>query len=238
MLKAFILAAGEGSRFAPYSRLVEKSMMPLGGKPVVRIIAENMYYQFAFDKASLFICVLKKHADAFRHEFRDMPVNIHPFDEPVGTLRSFSFAASQYSMDRDDDILLHYADTYTRINYNTMYQQFRKSGKPAMIAITNNIHHDYSEVMCDTDTNEVVKIHEKPLLTWPTWTGIAIFNYGHFLDSAFRDSTFADFGYDLLPKWASEHKLSAYIMAEPYYDVGNPRAYESIRDTFATASTR
>src|SRR5215510_9803250 len=199
MLKAFILAAGEGSRFAPYSRLVEKSMMPLGGKPVVRIIAENMYYQFAFDKASLFICVLKKHADAFRHEFRDMPVNIHPFDEPVGTLRSFSFAASQYSMDRDDDILLHYADTYTRINYNTMYQQFRKSGKPAMIAI---------------------------------------FNYGHFLDSAFRDSTFADFGYDLLPKWASEHKLSAYIMAEPYYDVGNPRAYESIRDTFATASTR
>lgn len=237
MLKAFILAAGEASRFAPYSRLLEKSMLPLGGKPVVRIIAERLYRQFAFNEHEMFICVLEKHVDVFKHEFRDMKVGLKAFAEPLGTVNTLVYASQKEGITAEDDILLHYADTYTDINYADMYNRFRECGKGAMIAISRNIKHDYSEVHFDTGSGMVVKMVEKPLLHYPTWTGIAIFNHGawFYLMGGKSAHDCIDFGYDIFPTWAEQQGLAGYMVDVPYYDVGNPSGYTKLRDSLGKA---
>jgi NDP-sugar pyrophosphorylase family protein len=238
MLKAFILAAGEGSRFAPYSRFMEKSMLPLGGKPVVRIIAERLDSMLHRQLGGIYIAVLQKHYDAFRHEFRDMPVEVKSFSgPPVGSAGAYALIAREVNPGPMDFSLVHYADTYTTIDYAKMYESFRLRGDKPLIAVTGNIHHDYSEVHYNSNNKVVEKLVEKPLLPYPTWTGIIIFTHGDFhrlMPVAFDN---VDFGYDILPRWVKEERLSAYMSDAAYFDTGNIRSYEQARDSFTTTKS-
>lgn len=236
-MHAIIMGAGEGTRMWPISTMVNKHLLKLGGKPVIRIIVERIIVSFAKlsmlgNNSNIVIVCLKKDEKDYKWEFRDFPgITFHVIEENKGTADEFYDAIKKITKP-DYSVFLHYGDTITDLDYGKMITDWNNAKTAhAMIAITKNLKHDYSEVHTGAQ-GMVYKIVEKPDLTVPSWTGIGIFNAGYFdkiyhniLASQYPDKGDIDFGYHLLPAMAKTGKLWGWEYNGKYFDVGNLRSY-------------
>ena len=234
-MHAIIMGAGEGTRMWPLSSLVNKHLLKLGGKPVIRIIVEKLLTSRNFDNEDITIVCLKKDTKDYKWEFRDFEVNLHIIEENKGTANEFYAAMIKT---HKEDVLLHYGDTITDLDYGQFIEFFQKQKNVnAMIAVTQNIRHDYSKVDCGTNVDGaagiVQKIIEKPQLDFPSWTGIGIFKAGYFAGVYYNlpqyyNSEDVDFAYDILPAMVKEGQLWAYQYDGRWFDVGNLRSYQKL----------
>ena len=231
------MAGGEGSRFAPYSKLLEKSMLPLAGKPIVRIIVERLLKSLEIPASDITICILMKHKDHFYHEFRDIEgIQFSIEETPKGTASDYFMAAYMRGIEDNEVSLVHYADCFTDIDYNGMLVKYYNAKHDALIAITQNVRHDYSEVQVKVEVpvSRVSTIIEKPLLRMPTWTGIAIFRHRAIKEiiGGYTEATRQrfDFGYDILPALVEKGEVVPYLNSSAWYDVGNVNQYQRLRE--------
>lgn len=234
----YILAGGAANRMWPFNVVMEKSLLPINGKPVVRHLVENLKKCPLIQKIS--IGVLDKFEANFIHEFRDIPdIKIISFPQPVGTANTV--------MDVIDDIdkflLIHYADCVTDINYTDFIYtglEYKKVWTDAVIAITNNVKHDYSEVVINDKTfhglYDVESFHEKPKLPTWTWSGIALINQKKFIKTLSSISKkyqdYLDIATHIFPKMIESKRLEAYAYTGIWVDVGNLNAYMKVCKLF------
>ena len=230
-MHAIIMGAGEGTRMWPISTMVNKHLLKLGGKPVIRIIVDRICEARIITQNEVTIVCNAKDLKDYQWEFRDTNVNIQKV-EAAGTADEF-YNALLETPAKNEDILLHYGDSITDLNYGLLIEVWIKH-QPinALIPVTQNIKHDYSQVMFDSKTSQVTEIVEKPNLTAPAWTGVGIFNAGYFIrlytkltegDTYFHKNI--DFGFHLLPAMTKEGQLFAYQYDGQWFDVGNLRSY-------------
>lgn len=229
-MHAIIMGAGEGSRMWPISTMVNKHLLKLGGKPVIRHIVDKLVE--IIGKYSITIVCLEKDLKDYQWEFRDLyQIKFDSIKENKGTADEFYDAMCNVATSDNDSIFLHYGDTITDLNYGEMIKLWNSKKADAMIAITQNIKHDYSEVHTGAQ-GMVYRIVEKPNLTVPSWTGIGIFRAGYFLRLYNELHTniveHLDFGYHVLPAMAKTHRLWGWEYNGKWFDVGNLRSYQKL----------
>jgi NDP-sugar pyrophosphorylase family protein len=250
------MAGGLAQRMIPYSYYTEKSLLPLaGGKPIVRIIVERIRQCLGQVPPSNFIfCISEKYRDHFEWEFRNDGHNFSAKVEAIGTATHYYYAAEkEFHFDPDETVLIHYADALTELDYAHFLRVFEESGKEAMIAVTKNAKHDYSEVIIQTSSYDdsgqrysappqqtllVERFHEKPKLTAPTWIGIVLLKH-RLMQEEFSNSLFdkkADFGYDVFPRLAEKEKLYAYLYSGMWEDLGNLHSYSKAVERYRGGS--
>jgi NDP-sugar pyrophosphorylase family protein len=250
------MAGGLAQRMIPYSYYTEKSLLPLtGGKPIIRIIVERIRQYLGQVSPNNFIfCISEKYRDHFVWEFRYEGYNFSAKEEPVGTATHYYYAAEkEFHFDPDETVLIHYADALAELDYAHFLKVFEESGKEAMIAVTKNAKHDYSEVIIQThsyDDSEqryaispqqavpVEEFHEKPKLTAPTWIGIVLLKH-RVMQEEFGTSLFgkkADFAYDIFPRLAEKEKLYAYLYSGMWEDIGNLYSYSKAVEKYRGGS--
>lgn len=243
-IDCYILAAGESSRMFPMNQIMEKSLLPVNGKPVVRHIIENLTQpEVAKHLRNITICCLTKFKKQFEHEFRDMPsIQFQEFDEPVGTFFTWlDTAAVHYGKNITTEwSMVHYADCLTDIDYSDFISDIDPNYH-GLIAVTKNVKHDYSEVklsnnVINTTTARVTEFREKPQLTNYTWSGIGLFNtkqvedYLDYIDLG--EGRKYDFAFDVFPLMIKEKKLKAYLYTGDWYDMGNLNSYRKVCEMF------
>lgn len=219
----------------PLSMYMEKSMLYVGGKPVVRRIVERV--REAFPRQLIELVVLNKYLKDFQHEFRDIPpvyFNIVGVPYPEGTVDAYLHSTAAQAANGDPDVLLHYADTVTDLNYNNLELAYHNSSEAieCILAVTKGITHEYSQVDFDAQ-NRVLDFHEKPNLSAYTWTGIAIFDKNSIAtaitDHVYYGSNYGrkmDFGRDIFPIMLNAGKnVRAYPFNGRYADCGNILSY-------------
>ncbi len=248
------MAGGCATRMRPYSYYTEKSLLPLtGGKPIIRIIVERIAQYLEQLPASDFIfCVSEKYRDHFAWEFRYDGYNFSAQVEAIGTASHYYYAAEkEFHFDPDETVLVHYADAlHTELDYAHFLKVFEESGKEAMITVTKNVKHNYSQVVISSDNSEqeyaispkqavrVHEFHEKPKLTTPTWTGIVLLKH-RVMQEEFGNTLFgikADFAYDIFPRLAKKKKLYAYQYSGTWMDVGNLYSYTKAVEKYGGSS--
>jgi NDP-sugar pyrophosphorylase family protein len=250
------MAGGLAQRMIPYSYYTEKSLLPLaGGKPIVRIIVERIRRYLGQVSPSNFIfCVSEKYKDHFEWEFRNEGYNFSAKIEAVGTATHYYYAAEkEFYFDPNETVLIHYADGLTELDYAHFLKVFGESGKDAMIAVTKNAKHEYSEVIIQTpsfdnieqrDTTPpkqavlVERFHEKANLTAPIWIGVVLLKH-RVMQEEFGNSLFgkeADFGYDVFPRRAEKEKLYAYLYNGMWEDLGNLKSYSKAVEKYRGVS--
>jgi NDP-sugar pyrophosphorylase family protein len=224
----------------PFNTLLEKSLLPLDGKPIIRHIVDNLVKSETVK--DLTITCLKKFKKNFEHEFRDVsiPTKIHSVYYPQGTFGTFTDTFNGHSgYDRaynlSDYIMVHYADCFTNINYKDLVRQI-ETGKKAdgIIAVTNNVRHDYSEVMLARRSKAVLKFSEKPTISNYTWSGIGLF---HGMNMVREYKQGGDFAFDIFPQLIEKNKLNAYQYHGEWYDMGNLNSYRKVCSMFNGEST-
>lgn len=235
-MRVFIMAGGESSRMFPFSAIQEKSLLKIGGKPIIRILTDRLLKTGICKPEELTVCILGKHIDDFRWEFRDVPgIKFSPKIEATGTASHYYYAAElEQKVEADEPVMIHYADCLTEIDYEEFVDFFLDSMKDCCIAVTKNAKHEYSEVV-STPGGYVSEFHEKPELASPTWTGIAAFRHGVIKDIV-GDPLFGrkiDFGHDIFPELVKKKQLAAYVYEGRWVDVGTSSGYMKEREAMA-----
>jgi mannose-1-phosphate guanylyltransferase/phosphomannomutase len=216
-VKVVIPTGGEGSRLFPYTSLLPKTLLPIGGKPVIWWIIQNLM-KHGFE--DIIICVNKEYTLNFRHELRDYKINITVIENDRSNLGSAGDILGAKEV-INDTFLLHYSDELTPVNLTELVG-FHKVRKTAFgtLATIKNVPLDVG--LIETDGNKLKTFVEKPMLNKLTWAGIAIFEPEIFKYIKIGE----DFARNIFPKLLAEKK-KIFIYQSPvlWLDIGSLSHY-------------
>jgi NDP-sugar pyrophosphorylase family protein len=230
---------------------MEKCMLPVCGKPIIRIIIEKILKSEAFKPEDIIISVLEKNVLNFKHEFRDLGIDVRGIPESPSTANHYEYVSDHLDLSHSDgDVMVHYGDNIADINYGFMcveYALAKDNNIPFLVAATRLVKYDYSLIKYKSKVNSALELiiagkHasnsfnmatefvEKPYVPDPSWMGILMAP-----DSAIRNEirwvrgksgvVNVDFGFDVLPNLAKDNRLAVYLYDGEWWDVGNTAAY-------------
>jgi mannose-1-phosphate guanylyltransferase len=226
-MKAFILAAGHGTRLRPLTNSVPKCLLPIQGVPLLEIWLNHC-------KAAGITDVLinaHAHPKAVR-EFAAAQKNIYLriAEEPQLLGSAGTLAENRDFVAGEKTFLILYGDVLTNIDLRRMLE-FHEQKK---LSTTICIYQVPDPTRCgivSVDENAVVQSFvEKPAQPAGNWafSGIMVAN-ADILD-LLPEHRPADIGFDLLPKLVGRmaaYKSSAYIL-----DIGTLENYQSAQKSW------
>lgn len=226
-MKAFILAAGNGTRLHPLTARIPKCLVPIRGVPLLKIWLD-ICGRYGIDEVTVNL-----HAQAAK--VRDYvescvtPVRVRLFEEPTllgsaGTLRSNADWVGP-----DENFFVFYGDVLTTLDIGRMYRYHHSKGMPVTIAL----HHVDNPSQCgiaSLNANGIVQAFvEKPAKPSGTmgFCGVMVANAAilqHIPAGA------VDIGYDLLPRLTGS--MAGYVAEEYLTDIGTLAAYDAAQLTW------
>ncbi len=214
-IPVFILAAGEGSRMFPFSSVVPKPLLPVGNRPFIRMIVEQM------NGRPVTICCLEKDKSSFEWEFRDVQsVSFMATKEPRGT-------AGQLEGIPPKKLGKYFVVWYGDVLVGSYLAAVEDcaAGFDANLVVCSKILTDYGTPQIDGEGN-IVEFKEKAPIRHAMWTGVAVFKTESVLPYLRRGN---DFATDVFPAMLRDGKTLHTFVEDRYVDIGTYDAYRKVQ---------
>lgn len=224
-MKAFLLAAGLGTRLRPITNTIPKCLVQVGGKPLLEHWLEKcdrygidevlVNGHYLADQVELY---LNKNSPRF-HE------KIHYVYEPElkgtgGTVRAnFDFVRNE------DCFFMFHADVFCDLNlqeFKDFHMNRRALLTMAMCQTKNPTHSGVIEEI--TKDGLITGFREKPQDPKTNLASAALFAASPLIERDFPDKDFFDFSQEILPKYVG--KMYGYMMKGYHVNVGSPESLE------------
>ncbi len=232
-MKAFLMAAGKGTRLKPFTDDHPKCLIPIHGKPLLRIWIDLM----ARHGITEVLINTHHHSDQverFVSETRPhTPITLHTVYEPellgsAGTVwENRTFTAGQ------QDFLIAYADNLTNLDISRLAEAHRQS-RPGGCILTMALMHAPNPSQCGIATldekNNITQFIEKPQHPAGDLANAGIYIASKEIYDVMEDHAGAekiwDLGHHILPVLTG--RMRGFHIA-PYYlkDIGTPEAYRT-----------
>jgi NDP-sugar pyrophosphorylase family protein len=156
--KAVIMVGGVGSRLRPFTHAIPKPLLPIGQKPILQIILEQLS-NCGFQELFLSTGYGEEMIKAYFRNGKKYGVHIKYVteDRPLGTVGALRYLEG----DLDDDFLFMNGDLLTKLNFGKMYR-FHKEHNPILTVGVKNYDIDIPYGVLTTNEVDVVGIQEKP----------------------------------------------------------------------------
>jgi NDP-sugar pyrophosphorylase family protein len=220
-MQAVILAGGKGSRLRPYTTVFPKPLMPLGDRPILEILIQQLAAQGVRD---IFIAVghLAELVTTFFGDGRNFGVHIEYVreDSPLGTAGALSLLGGRLT----DTFLLTMGDVLTDLQVDDLIRYHRAHGASATVSLARRVVElDFGLVELDGE-QRVAGWREKPALEYLVSMGIYALEPSAV--SLIPPATRCDFP-DLV-RWLLERgeRVQAYVHQGYWLDIGRPQDYE------------
>jgi len=227
-LKAFLLAAGQGTRLYPLTSKIPKCLVPIRGKPLLGIWIELLLRHGIND----ILINLHSHGPLVRdylcREFSR--VSIRMFEEPqllgsAGTIR-----ANRAWIESDPFFWVFYADVLTNTALDRMLAFHNEHSGAATLGVYDTSQPERCGIATTDESHRVLDFVEKP--TQPrsrlAFSGLLIGTPA--LIEALPDFTPADLGFDVLPRLVG--RMFAYRIPDFLLDVGTPENYATAQESW------
>lgn len=227
-MKAFLLAAGIGSRLRPITDMIPKCLVPINGHPLL------YYWLKLFERHGIDEVLINLHYKPDlviqyldQHNFK---LNVHTVYEQellgsAGTIRcNFNFVCQESSF------LICYADNLTTINLAQMIEFHRTSRSILTLGLfrANNPRHcGIAEI---DEHNWVIDFVEKPVNPKSDLANAGVYVASHEIFHFLPENFPSDIGYHVLPQLIGEMK--GYIIHDYIIDIGTIENYERARREF------
>ena len=232
-MKAFILAAGAGTRLRPLSFECPKQMIPLLNKPVIEHTLNNLK-KHNVDSVVMNLHTLPKMITDYFGDGKKFGIDIkYSMEETLlGTAGGLKKCKKYF----DSTFVVMSGDGLSNIDL-TAAVAFHKKKKSIATMVLKRIETKFPYGITLTDRfNRIVNFIEKP--SWGSFfsdtvnTGIYIFEPEIF---KYISDGFYDFGKNLWPKLLKLKKpIYAYLMNEYWTDIGNIEEYkQGIQDALS-----
>lgn len=227
-MKAFLLAAGLGTRLRPLTENTPKCLLPIRGRPLLSIWLELCV------RAGIDSILINLHAHT--HSVRDflqgcdVPIHIEIAEEPLLLGSAGTLAANRSWVKCDREFFVLYGDVLTNVDLRTLYRYHQKSGKTATLALNRVPDPSRCGVVTLDATGTVTEFQEKPE-TPPSnlvFSGIMLAN-SELLDFL-PDHVPADLGYDVLPQLPG--RMAGFEITDYLSDIGTIHTYLDAQQTW------
>jgi mannose-1-phosphate guanylyltransferase len=233
-VKAFLLAAGVGSRLRPITNTTPKCMMAIDDRPPLDIWLD------AFDRAGVNEVLVNLHhlPDVVSRHIaaRTAPPTVRTFFEPELLGSAGTLLANRRWVEGEELFLVCYADNLTDFDLRSLVDAHREHDALATLAVFHSENPSAGGVVELDPAGRVIGFVEKPRepVSDLTNAGMYVFHPGA-LDEidGVRPS---DIGYDLLPRlvgraWA--------VPVEGYFrDIGTAEAYRRATEEWPARAQR
>lgn len=225
-MKAFLLAAGLGSRLAPVTNYIPKCMVPICGQPLVDIWLD------AFERAGVDEVLVNLHylPEIVRDHLaaRTSGPTIHTFWEPQLLGSAGTLAANRPWVEDEERFLVCYADNLTDFDLRSLLDFHERRVAMATLAVFRSERPSDCGIVELDERGQVVGFTEKPPRPVSDLANAGMYVFHPSVLDEIEGSPPQDIGYDLIPKLVGR----AYAMLVDGYlrDIGHPGAYHRAQE--------
>jgi len=223
-MKAFLLAAGVGSRLRPITDTTPKCMVAMGGQPLLDIWLD------AFDRAGVDEVLVNLHhlPDAVRNHLKARAGSLQPpavrtVFEPELLGSAGTLAANRAWVGGEEMFLACYADNLTDFDLRSLAETHRAHGAITTLAVFHSDRPSAGGVVELDAFGTVVGFTEKPSQPVSDLVNAGMYAFHPRVLDEIGGPLPRDIGYDLLPRLVGRAKA---MPVEGYFrDVGTVDAY-------------
>jgi NDP-sugar pyrophosphorylase family protein len=229
-MKAVILAGGKGTRLRPYTTIFPKPLVPIGERPIVDIVVQQLSF-YGFDDIVLSVGHLAELIQAYfysrRTEYPSVKISYVREEQALGTAGPLKLVPNL----EDAPFLAMNGDVLTTLNYKKMMDFHRQSGSMLTLGVyKKRVKIDLGVVATDV-TGRVVGFSEKPEQSFPVSIGINI--YSPEVLNYIEPNEYLDFPALVCRLLEHGERVMSYIFDGYWLDIGNQNDYMKAQDEFA-----
>jgi mannose-1-phosphate guanylyltransferase len=220
-VKAFLLAAGVGSRLRPITDVTPKCMLEIGGRPLLDIWLD------AFDRAGVDEVLVNLHhlPDVVgRHlAAHEGTPAVRAVYEPELLGSAGTLAANRKWVNGEELFLACNADNLTDFDLRTLVDAHLLHGPVATLTVFHSPNPSAGGVVEVDDVGRVTGFVEKPSQPVSDLVNAGMYAFHPSLLDEITGTPPKDIGYDLLPRLVGRARA---VLVEGYFrDIGTPEAY-------------
>jgi mannose-1-phosphate guanylyltransferase len=233
-VKAFLLAAGVGSRLRPITDTIPKCMIAIDGRPLLDIWLD------AFDRAGVDEVLVNLHhlPDVVQRHIaaRTRPPFVRTFLEPELLGSAGTILANRGWVAGEELFLACYADNLTDFDLRTLIDAHRGHGAIATLAVFHSENPSAGGVVELDATSRVIGFVEKPSEPVSDLTNAGMYAFDPGVIDEIDGGLPSDIGYNLLPRLVGRARA---VLVEGYFrDVGTAGAYRRAREEWPARAVR
>lgn len=210
-----IMAGGKGTRLYPYTKILPKPLIPIGGVPILERIFRR-FYRYGVSDFYLTVNYKKEMIKSYFNEL-DTPYTIHYVEEdkPLGTAGSIKLIKKKFHT----PVIIANCDTLIEADYGEALNFHKESENDlTIISSLKNITIPYG-VLYAKERGVISSIEEKPELSYFINTGMYILNPEHI--QKIPDHTFYHMTYLTEKLMSDGGKVCMYPISEnSFLDMG------------------
>ena len=233
-MKAFLLAAGLGTRLRPITEATPKCMLPVGGVPMLDIWLDE------FARAGVDEVLVNLHylPDVVQGHLaaRTVPPKVCTVFEPELLGSAGTLLANRRWVDGEDMFLACYADNLTDFDLRSLIDAHAEHNAIATLTVFHSERPSAGGVVELDTAGRVTGFVEKPAHPVSDLTNAGMYTFHPSVLDEIADTPPSDIGYDLLPRlvgraWA--------VLVEGYFrDIGTAEAYRRAREEWPARASR
>lgn len=221
-MKAFLLAAGLGTRLRPLTDTMPKCMLPVNGAPILDIWLDRMA-QAGVDEVTINLHYLPEVVEDHIAK-RSRPPAVRTFPEPELLGSAGTLLANQDWVAGEDFFLVCYADNLTDFDLRDLVEAHRASGLPATIALFKAPDPKACGIVETGPGGVVTAFEEKPASPKSDTANAGIYAFSPAVLDELAGPPPKDIGYELLPRLVG--RAGTIVVDRYFLDIGTPAAYE------------
>lgn len=227
-MKAIILAGGKGTRLSPYTTVFPKPLVPIGEKPILDIVIQQLYY-YGFRDITLSVGYLAELIQTYfanhNGKYEHLDIKYVKEKEPLGTSGAIALVP-----DLPDTFLVMNGDVLTTIDYSKLMNLHKEQNAVLTIATyKKRVKIDLGVLGID-DNNIVNGYTEKPIHNYLVSMGIYIFDKR--VLKYIKKNKYLDFPDLVKTLIKNKERVISYLSKDKWLDIGRREDYERATDAF------
>ena len=224
-MKAFILAAGNGTRLRPLTNSVPKCLLPIQGVPLLEIWLNNCRTAGITDV----LVNAHAHAEAVKQfaAAQKSGIRVSVVEEPQLLGSAGTLAKNRAFIAGEKAFFVLYGDVLTNMDLQRMLAFHRQKNLSATLGVYQVLDPTRCGVVTMDEDDVIQKFVEKPTHPESNWVFSGVMIAGQEIFDFVPGRRPADIGFDVLPKMAG--RMTGYRISEYLIDIGTPENYQAVQ---------
>jgi mannose-1-phosphate guanylyltransferase len=230
-VKAWVLAAGLGTRLRPLTDTTPKCLVTIGGQPLLH------YWIEALHKAGVERCLINTHHlpepvnDYLESVRKSGRLDISAVYEPVLLGSAGTIAHNADFVSEDERCLIIYADNLSNVDLEKLLAFDASHDDPFTMLLFRTRHPERCGIATLDDEGRIVEFVEKPKEPKSSLANAGVYVVSGAAYREIAEMKAFDLGFDVLPRFAG--RMRGFLHGGYHVDIGTLEALEEARADFA-----
>ena len=233
MLKAFLLAAGLGSRLKPFTDTIPKCLLPFGSKPLLKIWLE-LLRKHGFDQVLINTHWHHDAVEQFLENQNERKLHVKSVYEPELLGSGGTLLANRDWIDDAQPFFILYGDNLTNVNLSDMYSFHQGHGLPFTLGTFWTETPQDCGIAEIGDDGVVRSFVEKPQNPKSNLAAAGVYvadrRIFNFFPQERKLTKPLDLGHHIIPNLVG--KMRSYFISDFLMDIGTPESYELAKKAY------